>query len=140
MLLSITIWSSFIQNHGQIRILHPRLPFGQVLSKTMVRLEFSTLDYPLVKFYLKPWSDSDSPPSITFWSSFIQNGGQIRIPRPRLPFGQVLFKTVVRFGFSILDYPLVKFYSKRWSDSDSPPTIILWSSFIQNLLKPYEVF
>src|ERR1700722_20277326 len=111
----ITLWSSFIENGGQIRILHPRLPFGQVLFKTVVRFGFSTLDYLLVKFYSKRWSDSDSPSSITLRSSFIQNGGQIRILHPRLPFGQVLFKTVVRFGFSILDYPLVKFYSKRWS-------------------------
>ena len=109
---SITLWSSFIGNRDQIRILHSRLRFGQVLFKTMARFGLLTLDYPLVKFDWKQMSDSNSPPSIALRSSFIENRDQIRILHPRLPFGQVLLKTVVRFGISTL--------------------ITLWSSLIEN--------
>ena len=125
-MLKIENW----KNGLRILILHPRLLFGQVLFKTEFGFGRFTLAYHLVKFYWKPWSDSDSAPLITFWSSFIENHGQIRIQRPRLPFGQVLLKTVVRFGFSTLNYPLVNFYWKPWSDSDSAPSISLWSSLI----------
>ena len=71
---------------------YPRFRFGQVLLKTVVRFGFSTLDYLLIKFYWKWWSDSDSVPSITFW--------------------WILLKVVVRFEISTFDHSLIKFYWK----------------------------
>ena len=55
-------------------------------------------------------SKSVSTPSITFWSSFVENGDQVRNLHPKLPFGQVFLKTALRFGFLTLDYRLVEFY------------------------------
>ena len=114
------------------RVSHSSLLFGQVLVKIVGRSGFSTLDYSVVEFYSKPCPDWDSPPSITPWSNLIENRGQIRILHHRLPFGQVWLKAVVRFGFSSLDFSLIEFYRKPWSDPDSPPSITLWSSFIGN--------
>ena len=110
------LWSSFIENHDQIRFPHPQKSFVNLYKIPLIIGNWSSLtEKTQLEIFDKRSLDSDSSPGKPFVN---------------------LYKMLLTIGNwpSLIKKMQLEIFDKRFLDSDSSPSITLWSSFIEHTM------